>query len=48
MEVPPFRDASRDVEDDGALDGAPLPNLASVAVPTVVHPRIIDAVYPLD
>lgn len=48
MEVPPFRDASRDVEDDGPLDEPPPSNLASVEVPTVVRPRTIDAACPLD
>lgn len=48
MEVPPFRDALRDVEDDEPLDEPPRSNLASVVVPKVEHRRTIDAVCPLD
>lgn len=48
MEVPPFHDALRDVEDDEPLDEPPRSNLASVVVPKVEHRRIIDAACPLD
>lgn len=46
--VRPFHDASRDVEDDGRVDGHSHLNLASVAAPEVVRPRITDAACPLD
>lgn len=43
----PFRDASRDAGDDGPVGERSRSNSASVAVPTVVHRRTVDAVCPL-
>lgn len=42
----PFRDASRDAEDDEQIDEHLRSSSASAAAPVVVRPRTIDAVCP--
>lgn len=44
----PFRDASRDAEDDESAGGHSRSNSASVAAPEVARPQTADVVCPLD